>query len=218
MSTRVLEPPIRSTGPDRPRSEHGTRPPTVSLRELHDGEVEVLDGVFAGLSPESRRLRFHGATPRLTTTVRHALTAVDGQRHIAVAAFGPDGRPIGIARLVRLAEQCADLAVEVVDAWQGQGIGRRLLADVARRGYAAGYTCLVAETLTENTAMSVLLASTLPLTSWVTAGFETTLTADLRPLSLDGTPACPTGCRHERRPVQDMGNTPRRIDFRGARS
>jgi RimJ/RimL family protein N-acetyltransferase len=156
------------------------RPPTVTVRELRPGETEVLDAVFAGLSDRSRYLRFHGATPRLTGAVRRHLTAVDGRRHLAVAAHGPQGEPIGIARLVSLGLRDAELGIEVVDAWQGRGIGRRLLTAVAARGREERYTRLVADVLTENTGMRVLLASVLPILSVETDGPETTLVADLR--------------------------------------
>jgi len=139
----------------------------------------VLDTVFAGLSDHSRYLRFHGATPRLTRAVRTKLAAVDGRRHIAVAAFGPDGAPIGIARLISLGLRDAELALEVVDTWQGCGVGRRLLRAVAARGREEGYSRLVADVLTENTGMRVLLASVLPIVTVEAQGHETTLTADL---------------------------------------
>ncbi|NMO92707.1 GNAT family N-acetyltransferase [Actinomycetospora sp. TBRC 11914] len=166
--------------PTTARRRRRPRPPDVTVRELGDGELDVLDAVFAGLSPRSRALRFHGATPRLTPGVRRALAAVDGHTHLAVAAFAPDGTPIGIARLVGLDAHHAELAVEVVDAWQGRGVGRRLLLAVATRGRAAGYDRLVADVLTENTGMRVLLASVLPVVDVVTNGPETTLTASLR--------------------------------------
>jgi GNAT superfamily N-acetyltransferase len=165
----------------RPRG----REPGVTLRELGADEFDVLDTVFAGLSDQSRYLRFHGATPRLRGDVRRKLAAVDGRRHLAVAAFGPDGAPIGIARLIGLGLRDAELAIEVVDAWQGRGVGRRLLAAVAVLGRDQCYSRLVADVLTENTGMRVLLASVLPILTVETDGYETTLTADLRA----GTPA-----------------------------
>jgi RimJ/RimL family protein N-acetyltransferase len=166
--------------PEPPRLRPLGRAPDVTLRELGPGETDVLDAVFAGLSDHSRYLRFHGATPRLTRGVRRTLAAVDGRRHLAVAAFGPDGAPIGIARLIGQGLREAELAIEVVDAWQGRGVGRRLLTAVAARGREERYSRLVAEVLTENTGMRVLLASLLPILAVETDGHVTTLTADLR--------------------------------------
>lgn len=188
---------VTATAPagGRPVPRPHDRPPSVTLRELGPGETDVLDAVFAGLSGHSRYLRFHGATPRLTGPVRRTLAAVDGRRHIAVAAFGPDGVPIGIARLIGSGGtqrrgaaapeavgnlRAVELAIEVVDAWQGQGIGRRLLVAVAARGRQERYARLVADVVAENTAMRVLLASVLPIVSVETDGHQVTLTADLR--------------------------------------
>ncbi|PVZ13092.1 GNAT family N-acetyltransferase [Actinomycetospora cinnamomea] len=166
-------------GPPRPRPLG--RAPTVAVRELGPTDADVLDAVFTGLSDHSRYLRFHGATPRLTGPVRRKLTAVDGRRHLAVAAFAPTGEPVGIARLIWLGLRDAELAVEVVDAWQGRGVGRRLLHAIAARGREEGYARLVAVVLAENTAMQALLASVLPIVAVETDAHEITLTADLRP-------------------------------------
>jgi GNAT superfamily N-acetyltransferase len=175
--------PTTSTHPARAtaRSRHRGSPPTPTLRELGPGETDVLDAVFAGLSAHSRYLRFHGATPRMTGTVRRKLAAVEGRRHLAVAAFAPDGAPIGIARLIWLGLRDVELAIEVVDAWQGRGVGRRLLTAVASRGRVEGYTRLVAVVLAENVGVRVLLVSALPILTIETSGHEVTLTADLRP-------------------------------------
>jgi GNAT superfamily N-acetyltransferase len=150
------------------------RPAAVTLRELGPDEHDVLDAVFAGLSATSRQRRFHAAVPRLSGPMRRHLGAVDGHRHIAVAAFAAAaGAPIGIARLAGFG--CGppgrvELAVEVVDAWQGRGVGSRLVREVLARGRAAGHTEVVAEVLAENFAMQVLLCALLPELCWVEDG------------------------------------------------
>ena len=42
----------------------------IHLRPLRRDETEVLDRVFAGLSPQSRHTRFHSPVPRLTAFVQ----------------------------------------------------------------------------------------------------------------------------------------------------
>jgi ribosomal protein S18 acetylase RimI-like enzyme len=127
-------------------------PGPVRVRELHAGETDVLDAVFAGLSPTSRYHRFHGPLPRLTPEVRERLAAVDGRTHVAVAGVAPDGRPVGIARLMAVGGGPAELAVEVVDAWQHRGVGTRLVAAVVALGRAAGMREVAADVLAENGA------------------------------------------------------------------
>ena len=54
-------------------------------------------------------------------------------------------------RAVRLKDdpQVAEIGIEVVDAWQNQGVGDTLIARIARRAAAAGIERLVARVLDE---------------------------------------------------------------------
>jgi len=156
----------------------------VRLRDLGPGEEDVLDAVFAGLSATSRYRRFHYGTPAMTPAVRTALAAVDGYRHLAVAAFAGT-EPIGIARLVATGDGRADLAVEVVDAWQGGGIGRRLVRAVLARGVEAGFTAVDADVLTTNRPMVNLLAGLLPHHTRRVSGPETHISASLEGFVMD---------------------------------
>jgi len=122
------------------------------IRELRRDEGDLLDAVMAGLSDQSRYQRFHSPKPRLTSADRRYLTDVDGRDHVALIAFAPDGAPIAVGRWVRLKEDpaTAELGVEVVDEWQGQGVGSELIARLARRAAAAGIERLLARVLDAN--------------------------------------------------------------------
>ena len=70
-----------------------------------------------------------------------------------------DGRGVGVARYVRQADDpyTADIAVTIVDEWQGRGLGTELLArlsDRAREEDIRRFTALVAA---ENVAVAGLL-------------------------------------------------------------
>jgi RimJ/RimL family protein N-acetyltransferase len=110
--------------------------------------------------------------------MRARLGAVDGHSHIAVAAFAA-GDPVGIARLIAIGEGRAELAVEVVDAWQGRGIGTRLVRAVVEHGRVAGLAEIVADVLAENVAMRLLLASVFPDVSAAADGPEITYAASV---------------------------------------
>jgi GNAT superfamily N-acetyltransferase len=122
------------------------------VRPLRRDDGELLDEVMAGLSDQSRYQRFHGPKPRLTSADRRYLTNVDGHDHFAVVALAPDGAPIAVARYVRVKDDltAAELGLEVVDEWQGQGIGMSLTARVARRAAGQGIERLVARVLDES--------------------------------------------------------------------
>src|SRR4051812_35274531 len=104
-------------------------PPPVRIRPLEPPDGWIVDAVHAGLSDTSRYTRYHGPKPRLGGSERRFLTATDGCDHIALVALDPAGEPLGIARSVRLREDpaAAEIAAEVVDAWQRHGLGTTLL-------------------------------------------------------------------------------------------
>jgi GNAT superfamily N-acetyltransferase len=103
------------------------------LRPLRHGERAPVLEVFAGLSERSRRLRFLGAKPSLPERDLNVLVDVGCCGREAVAAVDPaTGRTIGLARFVRdEGPPEAEVAFEVVDEWQGHGIGKRLVSELA---------------------------------------------------------------------------------------
>jgi acetyltransferase len=113
----------------------------VELRPLEPGDSGALLEIFDGLGPRSRELRFLTAKPRLTSADLRQLTDVDQHDHVAILAVSvAHGRPVGVARFVREPEdpRSADVAVEVVDAWQNHGVGTILVTELARRASEVG--------------------------------------------------------------------------------
>jgi GNAT superfamily N-acetyltransferase len=104
----------------------------IVVRPLRHGERKPVLEVFAGLSERSRRLRFLGMKPRLPEHDLAHLVNVGCCGREAVAAMEPkSGRTLGIARFVRDAGAPeAEIAFEVVDEWQGRGLGRQLLDEL----------------------------------------------------------------------------------------
>jgi RimJ/RimL family protein N-acetyltransferase len=133
----------------------------VELHEFDASDDNVVDEVFAGLSAESRFQRYLTAMPALPDQTRRVLTTVDGRSHVAVVAMA-DGTAIGIGRLIGLGGHRGELAFEVVDAWQGRGVGTRLALWVRDRAAALGYTELVAETSARNTRAQAVLRKVFP--------------------------------------------------------
>jgi GNAT superfamily N-acetyltransferase len=99
----------------------------------------VLD-VFRGLSDRSRRLRFHGPKEELRDADLQQLVDVGCCGREAVAAVElSTGRSVGVARFVREPGSAeAEIAFAVVDEWQGRGIGRALLRELAELGTREG--------------------------------------------------------------------------------
>jgi RimJ/RimL family protein N-acetyltransferase len=112
---------------------------TARLRPLGAGETEPLLAVFAAMSDQSRTLRYLSGMSRLPASMLSVLSDVDGQRHVAWLAT-VDGKPVGIARYVRLpgCPTTAELAFEVADHLHGRGLATILLDTVTTVAAARG--------------------------------------------------------------------------------
>ena len=132
----------------------------ITIRELVPADRDLVVGVFDGLSPRSRFLRFLSPLPSLPEPTLDRLLDVDGHDHVALVAVR-GGAGAGVARFVRDAEDrgLADVALTVVDAEQGRGLGRALL--LALRDVAAdrGVRALTFDVHPGNAAMLGLLRS-----------------------------------------------------------
>lgn len=117
------------------------------------------------MSDRSRYLRFHAPMPKLSPMMRRVLCAVDGERHLAVVAEVRHHRawhPVGIGRMVADGTGRAEVAVTVVDAWHGRGVGTRIVRALKNRALAHGVHELIAEVLPENAPMLAVLRRELP--------------------------------------------------------
>ena len=155
-----------------PRTGHRRRPavPTglvalcdgsaVLIRPVQPADAPLVADGFARLSPRSRQMRFLTRKKQLSTAELRYLTEVDHHDHEALVALNPaDGRGVGIARYIRHAgdPHAAEIAVTIVDDWQGRGLGTELLARLSARARSEGicrFTALVAD---DNVAMAALL-------------------------------------------------------------
>jgi GNAT superfamily N-acetyltransferase len=134
----------------------------VRLRPLDGRDGECVARCAARLSRRSLLLRYlapvHGVTPEMVGWVG----ALDGVVALAVGASDPgEGELVGLARCVRAAPgaETAELAVTVLDAWQGRGLGRVLVAELAERALAVGVTAFSGTLFVDNRPARALLAS-----------------------------------------------------------
>jgi GNAT superfamily N-acetyltransferase len=108
---------------------------SVTLRDGSIAELRPINSKDRGLlaqglnlmSIESRFARFGVGIDHLTPSELDYLTNVDQIGHVAWGAAIND-EPAGVGRYVRFSDPiCADLALTVVDKFQGRGLGRVLL-------------------------------------------------------------------------------------------
>src|SRR5436190_21791028 len=134
----------------------------LRIRRLEPDEAgPVQDAVFGRLSLESRRRRFLIPMVQLPDSWRRRLAQVDGSSHVAIAAWAA-GEPVAIGRFVSTGSGDVEVAIEVVDDWQGRGIGQQVIDELVGAATRLGYRRLVADVLDDNAAMLHLLRKRFP--------------------------------------------------------
>jgi acetyltransferase len=129
----------------------------VTIRTMQPSDRSIEQQFVRELSPLSRYYRFHSALRELTPYMLERFTHVNYPDEMALIATIPEGdgeREIGVARYARYPDaERAEIAVVVADAWQGKGIGSRLLLDLRNIARDAGIRQLEASILLENKRM-----------------------------------------------------------------
>jgi len=132
----------------------------VDVRPIAATDKELIRQGFARLSPESRYRRFLSSMPALDDRALAYLTELDHHDHEALIALDVESREgVGVARFVRDSAEpaSAEVAVTVVDDWQGRGLGTALLGELADRAREEGVRRFTALVLAENRNMLGML-------------------------------------------------------------
>jgi GNAT superfamily N-acetyltransferase len=127
--------------------------PHYTVRALGPDDRDALAKTFQRMSPESRRRRFLGAKPALSSRELTMLTDIDHVSHEALVAVDEsDGSIVGVARYNAWAgrEGVADLAVAVIDDWQGRRLGTRLAMQTIQRAKLNGFSLVTGTTFWDN--------------------------------------------------------------------
>jgi RimJ/RimL family protein N-acetyltransferase len=124
----------------------------IFIRPIEPRDKAAIVSGFERLSPESRYRRFFSPLERLTDRDLAYLTEVDHHGHEALIAHNEQREPLGVARYVREAAdpRKAEVAVVVVDEWQGRGVATALLTLLADRARHEGVRVFTATILAEN--------------------------------------------------------------------
>ena len=196
----------------------------VWLRTAGPDDVPAIAQLFTDLSPTAFRSRFQAgqATPALVTRLAGVTEPAGTVCVVAAAAAdelaGPaaePGRLVAEARYVPLGEGTAELALTIRDDYQGAGLGRILLAELAGRAPASRIERLRAIVSLSNTAMLHVLAPY----GWVLAEpTDECSTACLEISATGGMPGWPAGVTGRRVLVEQRGwfDTRRVAELRAA--
>ena len=134
----------------------------VVIRQIRSADAALLADGFARLSDASRQMRFLTKKKGLSPAELRYFTDVDHHDHEALGALDhADGRGVGVARYVRDTEdpQAAEIAVTIVDDWQGRGLGTELLAQLSDRARQEGIRRFTALVAADNAVVAGLLHS-----------------------------------------------------------
>lgn len=129
----------------------------IVFRPILPQDADRLAQMHSRLSQETVYRRFFTAVPRPTAAMLRYFTNVDYHDRLALVASIGEGI-VGVARYDRLdAGDSAELAVVVEDAWQGHGIGTRLLWRLSAAARERGVRTFEGGVLAENRPMLGLL-------------------------------------------------------------
>ena len=170
----------------------GTR---VLFRRIRPDDKDRLRAGLEQLSAQSRYRRFFRYIDHFSDSELAYLTEVDFVDHWAWIATLPDalGEPgVAVGRWIRIADEptVAEAAVTVVDAHQGEGLGKTMLWLLARSAIERGVSALRAWVLGDNEWMLTLLRDTgAPAGTWEAGVLEVDIPLPADPDDLYETPA-----------------------------
>jgi acetyltransferase len=147
----------------------------LRVRPIRPEDAAAEREFFAGLSEESRYLRFMHYLHELTPQMLARFTQVDYDRELALIAL--DGRAgteniVAVARYVANADgESAEFAIVVADLWHGRGLGHALMRMLIGCARKRGFRRLIGNVLAANVPMLALVAR---------LGFESTPDPDDR--------------------------------------
>jgi GNAT superfamily N-acetyltransferase len=121
----------------------------VLIRQIKPQDKHLLEIGFSHLSKEAQYFRFFRPMSKLSKKLLDQFTDIDHVSHEAIGALGTGedaNVPYGIARYICTPQkpETAEVAVTVIDAQQGKGLGTLLLAFLACRAVRNDITEFVA--------------------------------------------------------------------------
>ena len=133
--------------------------PAVAIRPVLPADLAALSDFFAGLSAQSRYLRFFAPLtpgPALLRLLSGAAGTLDAV--IAVAGGVIIGHAMAADQTASRGDRMTDIGVVVADAWQGGGVGSALVRALVTRAQARGVTAVAMDVLPGNHQVLAMIA------------------------------------------------------------
>ena len=133
----------------------------VTVRPIRPEDADMEASFVRNLSDHARHFRFMTSVKELTREMLIRFTQIDYGRELALlCVVERDGKEtqIAVARYVKTDRESADVSIVVSDAWQGRGLGRRLMQMLLDAARARGVVRFGGEILAENEPIHALLS------------------------------------------------------------
>ncbi len=129
----------------------------VTIRPIRPEDAGIEDAFVRNLSPRAKYFRFMQALRELTRDMLIRFTQIDYDRELALIAVVEQGgqeAEVAVARYgMNPDRESCEFAIVVADAWQGRGIGSRMMAMLMEAAKARGFKQMEGEVLAENAPM-----------------------------------------------------------------
>jgi RimJ/RimL family protein N-acetyltransferase len=136
----------------------------VAIRELLPTDEAALVTAIESADEADLRRRFMGGPPPVSALVER-LKQADGWHNFGLGAFTADGELVGVAQFDRVDDDSptAEIAIEVANEWQTQGLGTALLQRLAECARERGVHRFTATFFADNAPLRRLLRDFAPL-------------------------------------------------------
>lgn len=129
----------------------------VTVRPIRPDDAQIEQDFVRGLSHDSRFFRFLGEMRELSPELLRRLVSPDPHSEFALIVTRQAGdaeQEIAVGRFVQLPDgRTCEFAIAVADAWQGRGIGRRLMGELATEAKRRGLGLMMGLVLGANSKM-----------------------------------------------------------------
>lgn len=130
---------------------------TVTIRPIKPEDAEMNQGFVRKLSAQTKYFRYMSAVQELSPSMLSRLTLIDYFREMAFIATlqdGEDEQQIGVARFNANPDgKSCEFAIVIADAYQGSGLGRRLMEAIIETAAERGLQIMKGEFLASNDRM-----------------------------------------------------------------
>lgn len=135
----------------------------IILRPIRSEDADMLQTFVRAMSDESRYFRFMDTLRELNPTMLSRFTQIDYDREMALVATVDEAGSeiqIGVARyIINPDGKSCEFGMAVADAWQGRGIGHKLMTSLMNVARDKGLERMEGEVLANNLGMLDLAES-----------------------------------------------------------